>query len=228
MLHNLIKNCLPYGITKKYFDRPRIIASKEHPKLYNEFGEEMKVMYLADYRAKQYSLMSGRYPKTIFWDRGNPALQLQMYSHLTMLNRIPVREDMRQFGLMVESETICPHDYEQILNHADKITSLNTLFTYSERLLDKYENAKFVIGNGVWYGTEMYGGSMSLDNFEKKNKIISIVASAKTMTPLHLFRANVARELKTRHLAEAMGTAVGSYFEKISDAFDDFILSLNF
>ena len=226
MWKNYIKNCLPYGITKKYFVRDRIPADSNHPKLYNDLGQEMFVVYLSDYRAKQYSLMSGRYPKTIFWDRGNKALKLQLYSHMAMFGRTPRREGMRQFGLLQESESICPNDYEEVLKHDEEINTLDALFTYSERVLDKYSNAKMVIANGVWYGTELYGGEMRPDNCERKSKLISVVASAKQMTPLHLFRANTARELKSRGLADAMGTSVGAYFEKISDAFDDYMYNI--
>lgn len=222
MWKKVIKYSLPYGITSKYFLKDHISGDPNHPRVFNEVGKEMVVMYLADYRAKQYSLMSGRYPSTVLWDRGNKSLKLQMYSHMTMFNRVPRQDGMRQFGLLQESESICPNDYLQALKNADEIKSLDTLFTFSERMLDKYCNAKMVIANGVWYGTELYGGEMRPDNYERKTKLISIVASAKQMTPLHLFRAETARELKRRGLADAMGTSVGEYFDKISDAFDDY------
>ena len=80
--------------------------------------------------------------------------------------------------------------------------------------------------NGLWYGTEKWGGKLDVNNYRKKTKLLSAVASAKTAVPLHVIRANVARELKRRGLADVMGTAVGNYFDKISDAFDDYMYNV--
>jgi hypothetical protein len=228
MWKNIIKSCLPYGITAKFLIHPTEIATSLHPLLYNNNGEEILFIYLNDRVSAHlpYSIMSGRIPKRILWDRHNYALNLQMYGHKSILNRLPRGIETKQFGLVVESEKIIPNEYEQLIKAESDVKSLDALFTCSERLLDKYENAKFIIANGVWYGTDLYGGKLRNDNYERKKKLISIVASAKQKTPLHLFRANTARELKRKGLADAMGTSVGDYFVKISDAFDDYMYNV--
>lgn len=224
-----IKNILPYAIAKKYLEQPVNISLSDYPRLYNEYGEEMLFMYLQNSLGAHipYCLTSGRIPRRIVYDRYNHALRHQMYCHLKMLNRMPRKDETRQYGIMVESEIICPDEYDTILNKEQEVRSLDALFTFSERLLDKYENAKFSIGNGVWYGTKLYGGVIDPERYNKKRKLISAVASAKKMCPIHIFRAENARELKRRGLADTMGTAVGEYFEKISDAFDDYMYNIS-
>lgn len=224
----IIKELLPYGIVKRYIEHPFTITSNKYPKLYNEFGEKILYVYMKDDVSAHlpYSLVSGRMPRRVVWDRYNTGLDLQMYGHINILNRLPLKQDTKQFGLVVESEAIIADEYNKLFQREDAIKTLIALFTCSEKFLDKYPNAKFTIGNGVWYGTDLYGGSMSIDNYDRKTKLISIVASAKNKCPLHVFRAEVARELKMRGLANAMGTAVGNYFLKISDAFDDYMYNV--
>ena len=228
-LKNFVGNVLPYGVSKRYFYPPVSIPSSVYPKLYNQFGEEMLYVYMKDNISAHlpYSLVSGRIPRRVVWDRYNTGLDLQMYGHISILDRLPLRENTKQFGIAVESEIIRPYEYEQLLKNESSVNSLVALFTYSERLLDKYSNAKFAICQGVWYGTELYGGTMSPDNWEHKTKLLSIVASAKHKVPLHCFRAEVARGLKRSGLADAMGTSVGEYFDKISDAFDDYMYNVS-
>ena len=225
MMYNtkrIIKNILPYGITEKYFSRRAKISTSTYPEVYDCNGQAIPFMYLKDRASSHqpYSMMSGRIPKMVFWDRYNYALNRQVYGHADILNRQPKKDGVKQYGFVVESELIIPDVYELLMRKHEELSCLDGVFSWSEKILDKFANARFCIANGVWYGTELYGGVLSPDNYLRKNKNISIVASAKHRTPLHVFRSEIARELKTRGLADAMGTSVGGYFEKISDAFD--------
>lgn len=228
VIKKIIKNAMPYGVVKRHFEKAVEISTSDYPKLFNEFGEEMLFMYLQNYRSAHlpYSQMSGRMPRRILWDKCNNALKLQMYSHLTMFSRVPLKEGMKQFGIMQEAEIICPNEYDIVYKRKQEVESLDALFTFSERLLDKYSNAKFSLCNGVWYGTKLYGGIMDPERCYKKSKLISAVASSKAMCPIHVFRAETARELKRKKIADCMGTAVGEYFDKISDAFDDYMYNV--
>lgn len=231
MMHhikNFIKTALPYGMVMNHLERKRLIPSNWHPNFYNELGEEVLFIYLKDDVSAHYPLgfPDERRPRRILWDRSDIGLDLQMYGHISIINRQPRREFTKQFGLAIESELIRPFEYECLMKKENAVKSLDALFTCSERLLDKYENAKFVMGNGAWYGTELFGGKLSPTNFEHKCKLISIVASNKHKVPLHSFRADLARTLKTKGLADSMGRAVGTYFDKISDAFDDYMYNI--
>ena len=198
-----------------------------HPELYNQFGEKMVWFYLDDTRLLHhpYTLNAGHMPRRVVWDRQNQFLSLHMYNHLRIVKHTPL-DNVRQFGIIKEAEIIVPGEYDLLLHNEDKVKHLSALFTFSERLLDKYENARFSLCNGTWYGTDLFGGNMDETNYQRKKKLISIVASNKHQVPLHVFRANTARELKRRGLADAMGRSVGQYFEKISDAFDDYMYNV--
>jgi len=216
-----------YNSIRKRMEREVLAKSPDSPKLYNEFGEEMLWMYLDDERCRHhpYTLNDGCYPRRIIWDRYNKALPLHMYNHMKILNHKP-NDNIRQFGILKEAEIICPDDYSIMLKEENVVRNLDAIFTFSERLLDKYENAHFSLCNGLWYGTEKWGGVLDVNNYQKKTKLLSAVASAKTAVPLHVLRAEIAKELKSRGLADAMGTAVGNYFDKISDAFDDYMYNI--
>ena len=216
----IAKSILPYGIVESFWGEKRQISSNWYPRLFNELGEEVVFIYLKDNLSAHipYGFPGERKPIRIFWDRYNTGLDLQMYGHISIINRLPVRENTKQL--------IKPYDYEMLKKKDEDVKSLAALFTCSEALLDKYPNAKFVMGNGVWYGTKLYGGIMSPTNYKNKSKLISIVASNKHKVPLHCFRADLARTLKNKGLADAMGGAVGTPFDKISDAFDNYMYNI--
>lgn len=222
-----IKKHFPYFFlkTKLKYGRHVEANNSQHPILFNEFGEEMLWIYLADITTRHhpYRLAESKHPRRIIWDRYNNGLNIHLYNRLLILLHGERKEGQKHFGLVGESKMICPDDYDILLRHPDKIKSLDTLFTFSEPLLDKFENAKFLIASPCWYGSERFGGVLDSNRYQKKRKLLSITASAKQMCPLHIFRGETARELKNRGLADAMGKAVGHYFEKISDAFDEYM-----
>ncbi len=203
------------------------VDDSDLPELYNVYGEKMIWFYLDDTRLLHhpYTLNAGHVPQRIIWDRANQTLPLHMYNHLQILKHRAI-DNVRQFGIMKEAEIIVPGEYKLMMEKEDKVKYLTALFTFSERLLDKYENARFSLCNGTWYGTELFGGILDENNYKRKNKLLSIVASNKHEVPLHVFRANTAKELKRRGLADAMGASVGLRFEKISDAFDDYMYNV--
>ena len=226
-IRKIIKDCLPYGIIKQREGRLVEIDGSEHPRLFNENGEEVLMIFLDDYRAAHhpYNFVSGRLPKRILWDRYNRNLNLQMYSHLRMLNRQQKVEGIKQFGFLIESEQICPEEYDLIFKSKDAIKDLDALFTHSERLLDTYDNARFMPGGGVWYGTEKWGGQMQDYAYKTKSKLVSIVSSTKTMCPLHQFRIDIAKEMMARGIGDVMGTISGRYVH-ISDSLTDYMYSV--
>ena len=230
LLQKQFKKYFPSAFLKAKlkYGKPVEANNSNHPILYNEYGEEMIWIYLSDITTRHhpYRLAESKYPRRIVWDRSNCGLKIHLYNRLTILLHGEKKEGQKHFGLVGESKVICPDDYEILLRHPDKIKSLDTLFTFSEQLLDKFENAKFQIAGPCWYGSERFGGVLDGERYQKKSKLISIIASAKQMCPLHCFRGDTARELKRRGLADAMGKAVGQYFEKISDAYDDYMYNI--
>lgn len=198
--------------------------SQDYPLLYNEKGELYRFVYLEDYICSPYGY-TPRIPRRILWDRWNKGLDLQVYSHLAMLYPQKRGENTRQYGLLLESEKIVGRDYDVILERADSVNRLDALFTHSERILDKYANARFMPGGGIYIGTNVGGGEWGESNFNQKRKLISIVSSDKKVCPLHVFRIDIAKEMLKRNIGDVMGTLVGKYI-RIADSLTEYMYSV--
>lgn len=222
----VLKNSLPYFLsTKLFLERP--ILEGVPPIIYNKDGERVMLAYLQDIHIAHspYSWVSGRIPRQILWDRYNYTLSNQFYSHREIFSRHLRNHNGRQFGILVESEQVVPDDYKKVLENPDSIRELDAIFTHSVRILDKYENACFIPGGGVWFGTSLRGGEIIADAYERKTKLLSIVSSAKFMLPLSKFRSDLALEMKAKGVGDVMGTIVGKYVS-ISDSLTDYMYSV--
>lgn len=225
MLGNIIKYILPYGIVFNWKERKRIITEPNPLELLNARGNRVNVFYFQDDRCSHtpYSLVSGRIPHTILWDRYNCALPIQFYTHMNIFRRS--KYDSKQFGLLIESEQICPSEYAKVRIEGAIVNSLNALFTHSEKLLDKYPNAKFIPGGGCWYGTKKHGGIITPQSYLRKNNLISIVSSTKTQCALHQFRLDLAKEMLRQNVGDVMGTVVNRYVN-VADSLTDYMYSV--
>lgn len=221
-----LKNVLPYGIATHIFPEKKITEGNP-PSLYNEKGERVLVAYLQDYHVAHspYTFVSGRLPKRILWDRFNYRLNTQFYSHQEIFKLQEKNDGQRQFGILVESENVVPDDYERLIKNPDAVKRLDALFTHSDRLLDKYENAFFIPGGGSWFGTPRRGGVLTDQAFYNKSKLISIVSSIKFFRPLSTLRSELALEMAKIGLGDVMGTIVGKYVS-IADSLTDYMYSV--
>jgi hypothetical protein len=223
----ILKNGLPYGISTRLFPSKPILEG-EPPEIYNKTGERVLLAYLQDIHIlhSPYTYTSGRNPQRVLWDRYNYTLNTQFYTNLEIFKRYPLKDGQCQFGMLVESENVVPDDYDAILKKEDSVKSLSLLFTHSDRLLDKYENARFIPGGCPWYGSMIHGGGEFDDiRYTKKTKLISIVSSIKYMRPLSKFRSDLALEMNRIKLGDAMGTIVGKWVN-ITDSLDDYMYSV--
>lgn len=225
-IKGIVKNVLPYGISTRVFP-PRNILESEPPKIFNSKGERMLIAYLQDIHIQHapYGYISGRFPDRLFWDRYNYKLRTHFYSHNEIFNRREKGEGAKHFGLLIESQNVMPEDYTHLLNRPDAVKELDALFTYDERLLDKYDNALFSIAGGVWYGTELQGGNINDKLIDNKSKLLSIVSSAKTIRPLAKFRHDLALEINQKGLGDVMGKCVGKWVT-MDDVYTDYMFSI--
>lgn len=223
-MKNFIKSILPYGVVTK-LQRETIITEPEPIELYNSEREKVNVFYLQDALCcnQPYSFVSGRKPRTILWDRNNYALPIHFYTHSEFFKQSKYGE--KHFLFLQESEQICPNDYKKILCESELVNNLEALFTHSEKLLNKYPNAKIIPGGGVWYGTKTHGGHMDSFAYTKKNKMLSIVSSNKTQCRLHQFRLDLAKEMLRKDIGDVMGTVVNKYVN-IADSLTDYKYSI--
>ena len=90
---------------------------------------------------------------------------------------------------------------------------------YKNKLLDKYDNAKFFpINANIWYEEELTDKA-----FEFKTKNISMVCSDKIMCEMHKVRHEFAHKLKYNKLADIYGKFDGgSWLNKKSDSLKDY------
>lgn len=227
IINGILKNGLPYSLSTKLY-KPPLVTEGQPPILFNNRGMRVLLAYMQDVhiRHSPYTLVSGRIPERILWDHYNNGLNTQFYTHKEILRRIPISGGQRQFGLLLESENIVNGDYETLLSKQDTVSELAGLFTHSQKLLDKYENAFFIPGGGVWYGTALHGGILDCMSFEKKTKLLSIVSSTKKSCALHQFRIDLAKEIMRKDIGDVMGTIVGKYVN-IADSLTDYMYSIS-
>ena len=226
-IKEFVKLILPHGVVKK-LESKSLIQEYTPPKLYNDKNQEVFVFYLQDNRCAHtpYSFVSGRVPSRIIWDRFNTGLPIQFYSHLNIINQKgQVRNETKRFGILIESEGICPYEYNFIISKYDIIQDLDALFTHSERLLNIFPNAKYIPGGGVWYGTSRHGGKIDDSAFFLKSKNVSIVSSQKAACELHRFRLELAKTMLKEGIGDVMGTVVNKYV-KIADSLTDYRYSV--
>lgn len=224
-----LKECLPYFIVKNHiaeydFSNLRDTMNSMPPHVFNEQGDEMKVFFLKDAGNSPYSLSMGRYPRRILWDRFNRSLETHFYVHENILNE--TYNCTRKFGILRESEVIIPNVYREILKRHDILKNFSCIFTSSEMILNKYENARFAPANSVWYGTKICGGELSDRSYENKNRNISIIASNKSMCKLHVLRAQLANYYKGSEKVDCYGRSVGRFIKKKAEALEGYRYSI--
>jgi hypothetical protein len=113
-----------------------------------------------------------------------------------------------------------------IIKFLKKTEDLNMIFTYSDKILETIPNARYV----PYYIKSWYDSTrLELDarnQYKYKTKNISIIASGKTMVPLHKFRNSIAMLCKTNQLADTYGTFNGGRYCDISEPFKNYRFSI--
>jgi len=224
-----LKEIMPYFIVKdkmgQYdFKSIKDLSISNPPCVFNSRGEKMSVFYLKDSGNGPYSLSLDRYPNNILWDRFNINIDCHFYVHENIFGN--TYECRRKYGILRESEEIVSELYKRAIDRSDIIKEYTAIFSSSERILNRYENAKFCPANSVWYGTNICGGFLSDKAYEHKNKNISIIASNKTMCKLHKVRAELAKYYMKSDCVDSYGRAVNRYIEKKSDALQEYRYSI--
>jgi hypothetical protein len=198
----------------------------DEPPLYNSHGQKIKTLFLKDDRTKTwpYGFVVNRYPRYIFWDRNNYGLLNHVYSHEKILET--VGKPAKKFAFFIEGEAIDPVSYKIFDKYSGLSRDYACIFTHSAKLLNRYSNAFFIPGGGVYYGTKAHGGRINSEQYKFKSKNISIVSSNKTMCDLHRFRRDIARYYKDSSLVDAFGTFDCGTHIKIADSLEKYRYSI--
>lgn len=224
-----IKGMLPYDYMQRRKERALFnkMTRSQEPVLYDEYGKRLRVFYLKDYLCAHtpYTLVVGRKPKEIFWDRNNFGLPIHFYSHRAIFEKQSGLHE-KKHALLFESESIVPEDFEEMLSKPEIAGEYDTIFTHSARILDKYSNAKFWPANGVWYGTKENGGHLDPNKYEIKNKDISMVCSGKNQCEMHKVRQQIADIVRHNENVTGYGYYFSNFVKEKADALEQYRFSI--
>ncbi len=220
--HKLTQSHKSYGKIYLPIYNLKYEISSEEPVIYNRDGEAMRTFFIRDLHMAHNPYYSSKY---FAWDRYNFALKTHFYTHNAMLETMG-SPDYR-YGWLLESEAIVPDDYNVFKKYKTLNKEFNSIFTYSDRILDTVDNAKFFPGCAeTWYGKPIGGGKMSEDAYNRKTKNISIVSSDKVSCELHKYRIDLARKYKNDSSVDTFGTFDGGLPIKIGESLQDYRYSI--
>lgn len=127
------------------------------------------------------------------------------------------------YALLIESQAIMSSYYVRLLHEQKWAAKYDLIFTHSSDLLNKYDNARWIPGNGIWSGGDYGGGEIKL---YPKSKLCSMISSDKKMCPLHNTRIAIAEYLAANNKRIDMyGTLFGKW-TKIIDTLQDYMFSI--
>ena len=202
----------------------RIQIAKEYdidgtmPRIYNAEGQPLETYFIKNRHSRHAPF--GHEGKYFFWDRYNYGLNTHFYGPESMAH--PLGKPRVKYGMLTESRTIMPQDYEVFHKHRGLEKEFRYVFTYDEKILNEIENARFYpIAASIW-NREMKEGL-----YLKKDRDLSILSSDKTMCELHRFRLELARTCKKEQLADTYGRFDGGdYVQSVDETLDRYRFSL--
>lgn len=188
------------------------------PRIYNAEGRLLETYFIKNRHSRHAPF--GHEGKYFFWDRYNYGLDTHFYGPESM--NAPLGKPSVKYGMLTESRTIVPQDYEVFHRHKGLEKEFRYIFTYDERILNEIENARFYpVAAGIW-NKEMREGL-----YQAKDKDLSVLSSDKVMCKLHRFRLELARMCKREGLADTFGRFDGgAYVESVDETLNRYRFSL--
>lgn len=182
--------------------------------IYNEYGEKLHEYFLRDSLLAHCNTLLSRYYK---FDRYNFGLKTHFYTHESLLQTMGNPD--KRYGCFIESETIVPNDYKIFDKHKGLEKDFDLIFTFSDELLNKLDNARFVPFSATNEVTFEDIGN----RYQTKTKNISMLSSGKTMCELHKYRIGIAKQCRNENLCDTFGTFDGGVrLEHAEDALENY------
>lgn len=202
----------------------RIQIAKEYkidgtmPRIYNEEGQPLETYFIKN-RHSQHAPF-GKEGKYFFWDRYNYGLDTHFYGPESMTGTLG--NPQVKYGMLTESRSIVPKDYEVFHRHKGLEKEFRYIFTYDERILNEIENARFYpVAAGIW------NRGMKEEAYREKDRDLSILSSDKIACKLHRFRLELARMCKREGLADTYGRFDGGeYVKSVDETLDRYRFAL--
>lgn len=188
------------------------------PKIYNAEGHPLETYFIKNRHSRHAPF--GHEGKYFFWDRYNYGLDTHFYGPEAMTGTLG--KPAVKYGMLTESRTIVPKDYEVFHRNRGLEKDFRYIFTYDDRILNEIENARFYpVAAGIW-NSEMREG-----RYREKDRNLSILSSDKVMCALHRFRLELARLCKREGLADTFGRFDGGgYVEKVDETLNRYRFSM--
>lgn len=188
------------------------------PKIYNAEGHPLETYFIKNRHSRHAPF--GHEGKYFFWDRYNYGLDTHFYGPGAMTGTLG--KPAVKYGMLTESRTIVPKDYEVFHRNRGLEKDFRYIFTYDDRILNEIENARFYpVAAGIW-NSEMREG-----RYREKDRDLSILSSDKVMCALHRFRLELARLCKREGLADTFGRFDGGgYVEKVDETLNRYRFSM--
>ncbi len=188
------------------------------PKIYNAEGHPLETYFIKNRHSRHAPF--GHEGKYFFWDRYNYGLDTHFYGPEAMTGTLG--KPAVKYGMLTESRTIVPKDYEVFHRNRGLEKDFCYIFTYDDRILNEIENARFYpVAAGIW-NSEMREG-----RYREKDRNLSILSSDKVMCALHRFRLELARLCKRDGLADTFGRFDGGgYVEKVDETLNRYRFSM--
>ena len=188
------------------------------PKIYTAEGHPLETYFIKNRHSRHAPF--GHEGKYFFWDRYNYGLDTHFYGPEAMTGTLG--KPAVKYGMLTESRTIVPKDYEVFHRNRGLEKDFRYIFTYDDRILNEIENARFYpVAAGIW-NSEMREG-----RYREKDRDLSILSSDKVMCALHRFRLELARLCKREGLADTFGRFDGGgYVEKVDETLNRYRFSM--
>ena len=188
------------------------------PKIYSAEGHPLETYFIKNRHSRHAPF--GHEGKYFFWDRYNYGLDTHFYGPEAMTGTLG--KPAVKYGMLTESRTIVPKDYEVFHRNRGLEKDFRYIFTYDDRILNEIENARFYpVAAGIW-NSEMREG-----RYREKDRNLSILSSDKVMCALHRFRLELARLCKRDGLADTFGRFDGGgYVEKVDETLNRYRFSM--
>lgn len=188
------------------------------PKIYSAEGHPLETYFIKNRHSRHAPF--GHEGKYFFWDRYNYGLDTHFYGPEAMTGTLG--KPAVKYGMLTESRTIVPKDYEVFHRNRGLEKDFRYIFTYDDRILNEIENARFYpVAAGIW-NSEMREG-----RYREKDRDLSILSSDKVMCELHRFRLELARLCKREGLADTFGRFDGGgYVEKVDETLNRYRFSM--
>lgn len=195
--------------------------SDKVPLVYNQNGRPYEFYFIRDiHSARSPYEGAGKY---FIFDRYNWGLKTHFYTHNAMLQTMGHPD--RKYGMMVESRSVVPRDYNIFKKHKGLEREFDRIFSFDDEILNSISNAHFYpVGAEVWYGKGK-PWTIHAKSYEKKSKDVSFLSSNKTMCEMHKKRIAAAKYCYANQLADVYGRAVGGGYVEIEEPLEHYRFS---